>query len=89
VAGLNYWVVLYVGLGRKIEDTKELIRICKSKDIQHNGHEKGLTTIYKTLPRKQKIQQLSQNLYLQEFKQTRQGTRLPAFCKILWFLCNG
>jgi len=42
----------------KVEDTKEVIRIRKSKDRQHNGEKRteGQTTIYKTLHIKQKIE---------------------------------
>jgi hypothetical protein len=33
----------------EFEDTKWVIKICKSKDRQHNGQtKKGQTTIYKT-----------------------------------------
>ena len=42
----------------RFEDTKAVIRICKSKDKQHNGqNNKGQTTIYKTLHKKLKIEQ--------------------------------
>ena len=42
----------------RFEDTKGVIRICKSKDRQHNGQKKkGQTTIYKTLHKKLKIEQ--------------------------------
>jgi hypothetical protein len=37
----------------EFEDIKGVIRICNSKDRQHNGKKKkGQTTIYKTLHRK-------------------------------------
>ena len=44
----------------EFKDTKEVIKIRKSKDKQHNGHgqkkkDKRTTTIYKTLHRKLKI----------------------------------
>jgi len=41
--------------GKEFEDTKEAIRIRRSKDRQHHGHkkkkkkQKGQTTIYKTI----------------------------------------
>jgi len=35
----------------EFNDTKEVIRICKSKDRQHNAQKKGQTTIYETLQR--------------------------------------
>jgi hypothetical protein len=35
-----------------LEDTKVVIRICKSKDRQHNGKKTSKTMIYKTLHRK-------------------------------------
>ena len=43
---------------KSLEDTKEVIRIGKSKKgTQHNGKQKrGPTTIYKTQHRKQKIE---------------------------------
>ena len=42
----------------RFEDTKVVIRICKSKDRQHKGQKKkGQTTIYKTLHKKLKIEQ--------------------------------
>jgi hypothetical protein len=43
----------------KFEDTKGVIRSCKSKDRQYNGAKrkktKGQTTIYKTLHRKLRV----------------------------------
>jgi hypothetical protein len=43
----------------ELEDTKGVIRICKSKkNIQHNDQKKkGQTTIYKAVHRKLKIEQ--------------------------------
>jgi hypothetical protein len=41
----------------KFEDTKEVIRSCKSKDRQYSDQKKkGQTMIYKTLHRKLKIE---------------------------------
>ena len=51
-----------LGIPRRVYRYQRGIKICKSKDRQHNGQKKkekgtGQTTIYKTLHRKLKIEQ--------------------------------
>ena len=57
--GQNENVILVQG---EIEDTTGVLRICKSKNRQHNGQkkkdkqpEKGQTTIYKTYTSKDRV----------------------------------
>ena len=56
-----FWVKQWMKMfnaQERFEDTKVVIRICKSKDRQHKGQKKkGQTTIYKTLHKKLKIEQ--------------------------------
>jgi hypothetical protein len=55
--------IFIAGIQEEFEDTKEVVRIRKSKkDIQHNGQKKkdkrtkGQTTIHKTLHTKLKVE---------------------------------